>query len=74
MVKLEIKISNSTQPNEIFLFTGGPGGSESEMAKEFFALNRTGALQELKYRFAAKKAKKTSNFKMFGVVEENQEY
>ena len=46
----EQHVEELNRRNEILLFSNGPGGRESEMAREYFALKQAEALEKLKER------------------------
>lgn len=71
-VKLQQQqVAEITRRNEILLFTNGPGGSESCMAKEFFALKQAEALEAIKARMQKKEAEKATNLNLLGEVTVN---
>lgn len=69
----EMQVAKITRSNEILLFTIGPGGLESEMTKEYFALKQAEALKQIKEHMAAKEAKNKSDLNLPVEVAENAE-
>lgn len=56
----EQQVEEITRRNEILLFTNGPGGADSEMAREFFKLKQEEALQNMRARMRAKEVSDAS--------------
>lgn len=55
------KVSEITHWIEVLLFTSGPGGSESDISKEFFVLKQVEALNNIKDRMQKEDIEKANN-------------
>lgn len=58
---LDEQVQALNKRNEILLFTNGPGGADSDMAREYFSLKQAEALQKLKESMRGKEAEKATN-------------
>ena len=69
----EQHVEELNRRNEILLFSNGPGGCDSEMAREYFKLIQEEALEKLKDRMREKELAKEMNRDKVGEVGETTE-
>lgn len=69
----EQHVEELNRRNEILLFSNGPGGRESEMAREYFALKQAEALEKLKERIRKNESAKVLDSDRVGDTVETTE-
>lgn len=65
------QVEELSRRNEIILFTNGPGGSNSEMARQYFALKQAEVLERMRERMRSSEAQNATNLNLLGDVAEN---